>query len=300
VEAQTQPVAADSATARGQRLPLALFVVRAFFRTLGAVAPKTAGRLAARMFLKPRRLHTPRRETRWLRRLKRRQFEVEGHSIATYWSGEGKVVLLVHGWEGRGSQMGAFVQPLVDAGFCAVALDLPAHGGSSGEMTDGFTCGRVVAALSKEIGGVHGVVGHSFGGTAVLLAMAGGLEVERAVLISPGVKGDTFFTGYARIVGLPDRGTAELRRVIMARYGHENWGVFTTENLGDVLGRQAGAALVVHDVDDREVAHGESVELARRTRGARMLSTRGAGHRRILRDRQVVRSVVAFMGEGFE
>jgi pimeloyl-ACP methyl ester carboxylesterase len=295
VEVEQQELLVEAGPTRRQHLPWALMGLRAFFGVVGAVAPKSAGRLAARMFLNPRRHSTPRRETKWLRRSERRQFQVENHSIATYWWGEGPIVLLLHGWEGRGSQMGAFVAPLVEAGYRVVAVDLPAHGNSSGHSTDGFTCGRVVHALCDQLGVIHGVVAHSFGGSSVLLAMAGGLEIERVVLISPGVKGDTFFTGFAKIIGLSEGGTDELRRVIHQRFIHEDWSVFTPRNLGQVLAAQSGAALIVHDYDDVEVSHSESVELARWSQGARLLSTRGVGHRRILRSRPVIRSVAAFI-----
>jgi pimeloyl-ACP methyl ester carboxylesterase len=300
IEVDTQMVLINSRAKRRQRLPWTLYGVRAFFGVWGTIAPRSAGRMAARMFMRPRRHHTPRRETRWLRRAEHRRFEVEGHTIATYWWGQGPIVLLVHGWDGRGSQLGAFVDPLVEAGFRVVAVDLPAHGGSSGETTDAFTCGRVMRGLCEQIGGIRGVVAHSFGGTAVLLAMSGGLHMERAVLISPGVVEDTFFTGFAKIVGLPARATEQLRRVIYERFGHEDWGVFTTRRQGEVLGAQSGATLVVHDIADVEVSYTESVELTHWTRGARLLSTRGVGHRRILRDKMVVQSVSEFLSNGSE
>ena len=40
--------------------------------------------------------------------------------------------LLVHGWEGRGAQLGSLVGPLVEAGLSVVAFDAPAHGDSPG------------------------------------------------------------------------------------------------------------------------------------------------------------------------
>ena len=123
------------------RVPLTLRAIRAFFGVLGTIAPVAAGRVATSMFLRPRRHSIPRRELPWLEGALRRDFEVEGHKIATYWWGEGPVVLCLHGWEGRGSQMGAFAAPLVNAGYTAVAMDLPAHGNSSGDTTDGYTCG---------------------------------------------------------------------------------------------------------------------------------------------------------------
>jgi pimeloyl-ACP methyl ester carboxylesterase len=295
IEFDTEMILIDSRKTPRQHVPLALHGIRAFFGALGAVAPVAAGRLASRMFMKPRRHRTPRRETQWLRNAETREIDVGSHKIATHTWGQGPIVLLLHGWEGRGSQMGAFAAPLVEAGYQAVAVDLPAHGSSSGQSTDAFTCGRVVAELCRKLGSIHGVVAHSFGGTAVLLAMAEGLRVERAVLISPGVAGDTFFTGFAKIIGLPPHGTDELRRVIHERFDREDWRIFTPHHQGTVLGEHSGATMVVHDTCDEEVSYAESVELAHWTRGARLLSTRGVGHRRILREPLVVQNVVAFI-----
>lgn len=225
----------------------------------------------------------------------RRDHAVDGTRIATYWRGDGPVVLLVHGWEGRGSQMGAFIGRLVDAGFQAVAVDLPAHGNSAGDSTDGFSCGRALRELCSEIGSIHGIVAHSFGGTCALLAMAGGIRMNRTVLISPGVDREAFFQGFANIVGLPARATDELRRLMFERFGEREWSVFTPERLGKVLDAGSGASLVVHDVDDDEVPYIDSVELTRRARSPRLVSTRGAGHRRILREPRIVDFIVDFI-----
>ncbi len=272
-----------------------LRLIRTWFGVLGAIAPAVAGRVAARMFLRPRRHDIPRREKPWLDGSKRRDFEVEGHTIATYWWGEGPVVLCIHGWEGRGSQMGAFAAPLVKAGYTAIAMDLPAHGNSSGGQTDGYTCGRVTRAVCEQIGGLHGVVTHSFGGTSVLLAMSEGIEIERVVLISPGINGETFFSGFATIVGLPARATDELRKIIMSQYGDRDWSVFSAVSFGKVLETQAQEALVIHDDGDTEVPLAESAELVDLASNARLLTTHGAGHRRILRNPDVIKTVVSFI-----
>src|SRR5690349_395790 len=58
-----------------------------------------------------------------------------GGLAATAW-GEGPPVLLVHGWAGRGTQLGEFVAPLVAAQRRVVALDAPAHGDSPGTQTN--------------------------------------------------------------------------------------------------------------------------------------------------------------------
>jgi alpha-beta hydrolase superfamily lysophospholipase len=55
----------------------------------------------------------------------------DGHLAIRRW-GEGRTVLLVHGWSGSHSDMHGLVPALVAAGIAAVTLDLPAHGDSTG------------------------------------------------------------------------------------------------------------------------------------------------------------------------
>ena len=105
-----------------------------------------------------------------------------------------------------------------------------------------------------------------------------------------------FFRGFAEIIGLPTKSTEALRDRVIERFGGEHWGKFTNEHQGGILARQSDGAMVVHDTDDREVPYHQSVELAHHTEGAQLLTTRGLGHRRILRDTTVVAEVAAFVG----
>ena len=106
--------------------------IRLFFAVLGRLSPALAGRLAAKLFARPRRHARPARERELIARGTRVVLPDGLH--ATAW-GAGPTVLLVHGWEGRGAQLGALVDPLVAAGYRAVALDGPAHGDSPGVTT---------------------------------------------------------------------------------------------------------------------------------------------------------------------
>jgi pimeloyl-ACP methyl ester carboxylesterase len=53
--------------------------------------------------------------------------------------------------------------------------------------------------------------------------------------------------------------------------------------------------LLIHDAADREIAYQESADAAAVVPGARLITTRGLGHRRILDDAEVVRAVVGFV-----
>jgi pimeloyl-ACP methyl ester carboxylesterase len=53
--------------------------------------------------------------------------------------------------------------------------------------------------------------------------------------------------------------------------------------------------LVVHDVGDRQTAYADARALAETLPDARLVTTEGLGHRRILRDPEVIAAVTAFI-----
>jgi pimeloyl-ACP methyl ester carboxylesterase len=55
--------------------------------------------------------------------------------------------------------------------------------------------------------------------------------------------------------------------------------------------------LIVHDTDDREVPYADGPRLSQLL-GARLLTTNGLGHRRILYAPEVVSAIVEFIEEG--
>jgi hypothetical protein len=59
---------------------------------------------------------------------------------------------------------------------------------------------------------------------------------------------------------------------------------------------QALPLLVFHDRNDVDVPWKDGAAIARAWSGARLVTTTGLGHQRILRDQRVVREAVAFVG----
>ena len=57
-------------------------------------------------------------------------------------------------------------------------------------------------------------------------------------------------------------------------------------------------ALIVHDRNDPDVPYTHGEEIAAAWPGAELVTTSGLGHRAILRDREVVRRTVGFLGTG--
>ena len=119
-----------STTVRSLKEPPWLPFVRAGHRVFSALAPEAAAARAERLFLTPPRPRRPAWEIDLLARAEARPMRVGPRRIETWTWGTGPSVLLVHGWGGRGTQLGAFVAPLVARGFSVVTFDAPGHGAS--------------------------------------------------------------------------------------------------------------------------------------------------------------------------
>ena len=264
--------------------------MRLFFAVLGRLSPALAGRLAAKLFARPRRHPRPARETELIARGTRVALPDGLH--ATAW-GAGPTVLLVHGWEGRGAQLGAFVDPLVAAGYRVVALDGPAHGDSPGVTTTGPEFAQALVTTRDAVGPLAATVGHSFGGFTSLLAVSRGLPTARIVTIGTPASVPEVLRDFLRLIRLPDRALPSMIAALEARVGAP-MASFEVEAFAPNI---HVPVLVVHDTDDREVPYDDGRRLAD-VFGARLLTTNGLGHRRILFAPEVVAAVVEFIEQG--
>jgi pimeloyl-ACP methyl ester carboxylesterase len=259
------------------------------------VAPGVAAALLEVLFRRVRRHPVPGRERGWLARARRLPpVTAFGRRLPVWSWGEGPTVLLVHGWEGRGSQMGAFAEALAAAGFRAVAYDAPAHGASRGSMSSMPALWTAVEAVTTAVGPVAGLVAHSAGAAATARAMARGLPVGRAVFAAPAADPGRFLGVAADWLGLPPEVARRTQRRIERRFDmrFEDLSVPAMAPALDV------PLLVVHDRDDAEVPWREGEAIAASWPGARLVTTDGLGHRRLLREPAVVEQAVRFLGAG--
>jgi pimeloyl-ACP methyl ester carboxylesterase len=265
-----------------------LLALRLFFAALSRVSPGAAGRLALRLFCTPRRHHRP----TWEADIADAGTRVHvGPHLAARAFGSGPLVLLVHGWEGRGTQLGRFVEPLVRAGFRVIAVDLPAHGDSAGRTTDLIECTEAVRKVGRDVGPLAAVVTHSFGGAITTLALERGLDASAVVLIASPSSIDDVLRRFEKLIGLSRAAAHAFRTEIQHR---------TRVKLADVeiferVARLNVPALIVHDRGDGEVPFHDAERLAARWPGATLVPTEGLGHRRILKDDDVIRRAVAFV-----
>jgi pimeloyl-ACP methyl ester carboxylesterase len=257
------------------------------------VAPGLAGLWAERLFLTPPKPRYPSSEFFDLIDARQSFLRHRGRHIATWrWgSPDAPAVLLVHGWGGRATQMRRFVAHLAAAGYRVITYDQPAHGLSDGKLTGLPDFADVLIQVARHHGNVRALVTHSLGGPAAAIALARGLAIERAVLISPPSDLVGFSRRFARWFALPERVRRSMQAAIEERFG-VRWSELEIARLAPQLRAEA---LVIHDRLDTQVPWKQGAALARHWPGARLMSTRGLGHGRILEDDAVTRAAVDFI-----
>ncbi len=267
--------------------------IRLGMRGLEACWPPLATHLAERLLLTPIRHRTPSRERGLLdsAHLLRLPWWPDGQTLVGYRWGEGPPILLVHGWAGRATQLGAFVAPLIEAGHSVLGFDLPAHGRSDGEQASLFDFRDALLEIGRKYGPFAGVIAHSMGAAAATLALASGLAADRLVLIASPASLRDQTKRFARTLGLSDetygRVTARLETRLRAR--------LDSVEVERIAPRLLLPSLVVHDDDDLEVPIENGVRIAAMLPRARLHRTHGLGHRRVLREPAVLAEVTEFV-----
>lgn len=266
-------------------------LVRLVFRITGRLAPRLAARWAEALFFTPPRAQPSLRTRDFLASGRRFEVRMQGRRIVAWSWGEGPAVYLLHGWGGRGGQLAAFAPPLLHAGFSVVAVDAPGHGASEGRLSSLPEFARGLRAVVDATAPAHALVAHSLGAAAAVLALSDGLAAGRAVFLGPAADPTAYLRHFARELGLSPAVMEPLRRRSERRIG------FRWSDL-DVLflARSMSAPLlVVHDREDGEVPWTEGVAMAEAWPNARLVTTTGLGHRKLLRDPAVVARVVSFV-----
>jgi len=266
-------------------------LLRAYFAVASRLLPDLARRHAERLFTIPPRYAGHRAHPVDARR----ETVVAGkHSIAVWQAGppSAPAVLLVHGWGGRGVQMGSFVAPLLTAGYRAVWFDQPGHGESGGGRVALPDFVRAVEALAATHGPFAAAIGHSLGAAAIGVALRRGVQLGRVVFVSPPSSIEEHARNFARVLGITPRIRDAMRRRLEHRHGMR----FAEIDRIEELEQLRLTALFVHDGGDAEVPFEHTLRLSGRLTGARLIKTHGLGHYRLLREPSVVRAVVDFVG----
>lgn len=258
--------------------------------TAGVLAPGVAARVAERLFLTPPRHDAPAREREALVAAEPFEVRLGAGQLRCWRFGDGAPVLLIHGWGGRGGQMTSLVPALRAAGRSAVVFDGPAHGGSSGRLASVPHFAEAIAEVVARVG-ARQAVGHSMGAAGLAYAMIRGLSMDAVVFVAPPRSPSTWVDRFGQALAL----RAPVRRALDERLGRTLGIAPRALDLPAMSGDMRTPLLVVHDRADPEVPWSDGAAIAAAWPGARLMTTEGLGHVRILRDPAVTAEAARFV-----
>lgn len=271
-----------------------LATVRTSFALGGRLAPRRTADRAARLFATP--FASSRARARAVQpdaAMRRETLALNGETIATYVWGEPSTqpyVLLVHGWSSFGLRFLPWVARLRALGYAVVCFDQPGHGLSSGRYCSLPEFADTLRAVGGHYGNAELAIAHSLGGAALALAQGEAWHARRLALIAPAADMAAAATRYFRFVRLGEHLRQPFYAWLVRRTGISVHDLQMHRHVA-ALGQPG---LIVHDLDDAEVPWDEGERYARHWPGARLLTTQGLGHHRVLDAPQVIEAVLAF------
>ena len=288
-----------------------LTLTRVGFSLLQAVSPALAGKAAFRLLCttpsarpkskKARAAHAAGADR--LARAERFTLEVSGRRAYAYQLNAGalgcrKRYLVTHGWGASVEYMADLIAMLVETGAEVIAFDFPGHGSSGGRFLHMGLAVQAIAAAEARFGPFDAVIGHSFGGAALMVSAAGIVSdvapvvASRIVLISSPSDMNSIFEDFGRMIGLKAKAQAALEGQVQHVTGRR------VEDF-DVAGRAGhSTVLVIHAEDDKEVSPLHAHRYAAAGGTVRLFWANGFGHRRIVSAKLVLSAVSEFLAEG--
>lgn len=274
--------------------------LRLFRLALGAsqrLWPGLAVRAATRLFATPMPPRWLQRGGAWDASWKVAQWPFERAQLTAYAPAaapHAPVALLVHGWGGHARQLLPLADTLAQQGLRPVLLEMPAHGRSAGTRSNLPQFARAIdyalGRLQQEGHGVRVLAAHSLGANAAAYAVSRGAAVERLVLLAPPASPRAYTRYFAQVFGLSEATRAAMQKRIEEREGS----LMQNFEPRAVAPRIRVATLVVHDRGDAINAFADGQAYAHAIQGAQLVATEGLGHRRILKDPQVLARVAVF------
>lgn len=273
-------------------VPIQIRSLRFGFKVISNLSTRLATKMALKVFYRPRKSPLRDNEIEMLSYAKSFTFRYKNFKLQTYTWGEGTPLLLLHGWDGRGIDFLKMIDPLVQAGFRVITIDIPGHGKSTGNNIDMTDFIGSIILMQEKFGNFYSIIAHSFGGLATLAtAIRERLSVEKFVLISSPSSVDTVMKSFQSILKLSDEIIENIRIDANKRTGL----TMTNYPTPTLLSHIRVPTLLIHDKHDMIIPFNEGNKLDFLLPNSKLVNTTDLGHQRILKNSQVISTIKGFL-----
>ena len=263
-------------------------------RLIEGISPELGMRVAAHIFSKPLKFKLPEKERKALAYCHQAWVAVPdiNETIMCFeWKNNGEKVLLAHGWSGRGTQLYAIAESLHKKGYHVISFDAPAHGKSTGKITNMLQWGAAIKALNNHYEKFDIYIGHSLGSMAILKYCEQASNAKKIITIGSGDQMRTIFDNFIMSVGLKPKTSERMKTYFQDKYNIN----INEYDASYVVRQQQTPTLIIHDEDDHDINVSCAKNIHKQHPNATLMVTKGLGHRRILRDEKVIQKILSFI-----
>ena len=263
-------------------------------RLIEGISPELGMRVAAHIFSKPLKFKLPEKERKALVHCHQAWVavpEINETIMCFEWKNKGEKVLLVHGWSGRGTQLYAIAESLYKKGCHVISFDAPAHGKSTGKITNMLQWGAAIKALNNHYDEFDVYIGHSLDSMAILKYCEQASNAKKIITIGSGDQMRTIFDNFIMSVGLKPKTSERMKTYFQDKYNIN----INEYDASYVVRQQQTPTLIIHDENDLDIDVSCAVNIHKQHPNATLMVTKGLGHHRILRDEEVIHKVLSFI-----
>ena len=269
-----------------------LKVLQFAFSRLGPIFPRVFGNWAYHLWFSTTRFKTPAHEQEADNSAQRITLDINDVPVSVLVWGKAPFILFIHGWNGRGTQAAPFLNELLASNYGVLSFDGPAHGKTPGNKTNILELANVILTLDKKYGPFEAAITHSFGGMVAAYTMSLGVTFSKVVCFCPPDSTYAAIDNFTKALLVPSTAAKVMLDKLIRKYGINLIERVSTVNNVSHLDNKA---LIIHDEDDTDLPWQSGQIVAKAWKGSRFIKTRGLGHRRILRDPDVVQTATNFI-----
>ncbi|WP_370477990.1 alpha/beta fold hydrolase [Tamlana flava] len=266
-------------------------IVGSAINALSYFSSDLAAKLAIKIFSTPRNAKLNEEGIQYLSSAEQMDVTCDGFQVKTYqWKGNHKTVLLVHGWDSNSFRWKNFIELLKQDDYNIISIDAPAHGASGSKIFNAPLYAKcldvVINQYKPEI-----VVGHSVGGTAIVIAQETHNlpSIEKLVLLGAPSNLGISVKNYTTMMGYNHRVAEAMNRYYLKYFGHLPE-YYCVENFYSNINAKG---LIIHDKKDQIISFREALDIKRVYKNSELVKTNGYGHR--LRSEKVYQHILDFL-----
>ena len=247
-----------------------------FVNVTSYFSKRTAGKIAIYLFTTPRRGRINEKQSDFLGTSFREEIDFENTNIMTYrWLGQGKTVLLVHGWESNSARWEPLIKELQKYNYSIIALDAPAHGRSGSKRFTAIKYAEFIKVVCKKFN-PDTIIGHSAGGMACAFYQSqNNLKTkEDLVLLGAPSEFSDVLDRYFKLMSYNTRTISGVNNLIKERFNAKPSDYSTAKSLKNITSK----GLIIHDENDQIIPYADALIINENYKDSKLITTNGYGH----------------------